>query len=264
MKWAESVRQLPDEAQRAGLAIRLLERRLPGAPTKQAGWGKPESWIARAHWWLREDDAHQQMLRDLQDAAFEGVYGLPGRLSATGTPSSAIEAMMLPSKGDLEFEIRPKEIMEGLSDLSGELPPWSMATRIVLGAAECFAEGSAAAQRLEEHARRCDILLRRANRVRNAVIHGNNTVPAVVESVQPLLEQLDSKRNQRRVSDPQDRQHDARHPGQTTPPSSRCACRGTRRGKPFRDAVRAHRHLDALNLRVATVTRIPNQSSRSR
>jgi hypothetical protein len=46
------------------------------------------------------------------------------------------------------------------------------------------------AERLEEHARRFDILLRRANRVGNAVIHGNNTVPAVVESLQPLLEQL--------------------------------------------------------------------------
>jgi hypothetical protein len=190
VKWAESVRQLSEEAQRAVLAIRLLERRLPAAPAKQPGWGQPESWIARAHWWLREDYAHQQMLRDLRDAAFEGVYGIPGRLSANRDLFLHYEAMMLPSKGDLAFELRPKEIMEGLADLGGELPPWSMATRIVLRAAKCFTDGSAAAQRLKEHGRRCDILLRRANRVRNAVIHGNNTVPAVVESVQSLLEQL--------------------------------------------------------------------------
>lgn len=97
---------------------------------------------------------------------------------------------MLPSKGDLTFEYRPKEIMGGLTDLAGELPEGSMEARIVMSAAASFSVGPAATKRLEEHRRRFDILLRRAARIRNAVLHGNNTIPAVVESVQSVLEQL--------------------------------------------------------------------------
>jgi hypothetical protein len=190
VKWGESVRQLPEGAQRAALAIRLLERRLPAAAETQAGWGKKDSWMARARWWLREDYVHHQMFKELRDAAFEGVYGLKDRFFADRDTFLRYQDMMLPPTGDLGFEIRPKAIMEGLVDLSTELPPWSMATRIVLDTAKRFADGPAAAERLEEHTRRFDILLRRANRVRNAVIHGNNTVPAVVESLQPLLEGL--------------------------------------------------------------------------
>lgn len=65
-----------------------------------------------------------------------------------------------------------------------------MEARIVTSAAAFFSDGTAAADRLEEHGRRFDVLLRRAARVRNAVLHGNNTVPAVVESVQSVLERM--------------------------------------------------------------------------
>jgi hypothetical protein len=193
VKWAESVRQLPDKAQRAALAIRLLERRLPDAPESHEGWGKRDSWMARARWWLREDYANGLLFRDLRDAALEGVYGLPDRLSANKDKFLKYQQMMLPSKQDLAFEIRPKQIMQGLGALGEELSEWSMATRIVRSVAGYLADGPSTAERLEEHQRRCDVLLRRANRVRNAVIHGNNTVPAVVETVQPLLEHLTAR-----------------------------------------------------------------------
>lgn len=190
VKWAESVRRLPDGAQRAALSIRLLDRRLPGAPEDQPGWGNADGWIARAHWWLRAGCANRQLFRDLSDAAFEGVHGIPARHTANKELFLHYEALMLPSKGGLAFEYRPKEIMGGLADLAGELPEGSMEARIVMSAAACFSHGPAAAESLEEHGRRFDILLRRAARVRNAVLHGNNTVPAIVESVQSVLEQL--------------------------------------------------------------------------
>jgi hypothetical protein len=190
VKWAESVRRLPDSAQRAALSIRLLERRLPRASEAQPGWGTADGWLARARSWLREGYANGQLFGDLRDAAFEGVYGIPARHAANKELFLRYQALMLPSKGDLAFEYRPKEIMEGLTDLAGELPEGSMEARIVMSVAASFSHGRAAAKRLEEHGRRFDVLLRRAARVRNAVLHGNDTVPAVVESLQSVLEQL--------------------------------------------------------------------------
>lgn len=190
MKWAESVRKLPDGAQRAALSIRLLERRLPRASENQPQWGSRDGWLARARWWLSAECANTHLFRDLSDAAFEGVHGIPGQHAANRDLFLRYQALMLPSKGDLAFEYRPKEIMGGLTDLAGELPEGSMEARIVMSAAASFSCGPAAADRLDQHRRRFDIVLRRAARVRNAVLHGNNTVPAVVESVQSVLEQL--------------------------------------------------------------------------
>jgi hypothetical protein len=190
LKWGESVRKLPDAAHRAALSIRLLERRLPPAPEAQPGWGKADTWLARARWWLREGCANRQLFRDLADAAFEGVYGIPAKNTANKELFLRYRSTMLPSKGDLAFEYRPKEIMEGLGDLAGVLPEGSMEARIVTSAAAFFSDGQRAVERHEEHGRRFDVLLRRAARVRNAVLHGNNTVPTVVESVQTVLEQL--------------------------------------------------------------------------
>jgi len=190
VKWAESVRKLPDAAHRAALSMRLLERRLPTAPGAQPGWGKAHVWLVRTRWWLREGCANRQLFRDLADAAFEGVHGIPAKHAANKELFLRYQALMLPSKGDLAFEYRPKAIMNGLGDLAGELLEGSMEARIVTSAAGMCSDGAAATERLEEHGRRFDVLLRRAARVRNAVLHGNNTVPAVAESVQSVLEQL--------------------------------------------------------------------------
>jgi hypothetical protein len=190
VKWAESVRRLPDGAHAAALSIRLLERRLPPAPESQAGWGRSADWPARARWWLREGAMNAQLFGDLRDAAFEGVYGIPARHGTNKERFLRYQALMLPPKGGLAFEYRPKEIMGGLADLARELPEGSMEARIVKSSAAAFSHGLAAAKRLEEHGRRFDRLLRRASRVRNAVLHGNNTVPAVVDSLRSLLEQL--------------------------------------------------------------------------
>jgi hypothetical protein len=189
-EWAESVRKLPDGAQRAALSIRLLERRLPRAPESQPRWGSTDGWLARARWWLRAGYADGQLFRNLSDAAFEGVHGIPAQHAANKELFLRYEALMLPSTGGLAFEYRPKEIMGGLVDLAGELPEGSMEARIVMSAAASLSHGPAAAGRLEEHGGRFDVLLRRAARVRNAVLHGNNTVPAVVESIHSVLEQL--------------------------------------------------------------------------
>lgn len=190
VKWAESMRRLPDDAQRAALSIRLLERRLPKVPEDQPGWGSQDGWISRARWWLRDGYANGQLFADLRDAAFEGVYGIEAKSGTNRELFMRYRALMLPPKGDLAFEYRPKAIMEGLSDLAEHLPEGGMETRIVSSAAAWFSDGSAAAERLKEHHQRFDVLLRRATRIRNAVLHGNNTVPAVVESLQSVLEEL--------------------------------------------------------------------------
>jgi hypothetical protein len=71
--------------------------------------------MARARWWLREDYAHHQTFKELWDAAFEGVYGLRGRFFADRDTFLRYQAIMLPSTGDLEFEIRPKRSCRGWS-----------------------------------------------------------------------------------------------------------------------------------------------------
>ncbi|HEY7934884.1 MAG TPA: hypothetical protein VID48_13780 [Solirubrobacteraceae bacterium] len=188
VRWAESVRGVADGAQRAALAVRLLERRLPEAVGRQAGWGKKGSWAARSRWWLREDWANLQLFNDLRDAAFEGVYGIERALNQE--LFLHYETLMLPRTEGLGFEYRPKAIMRGLRELQGHLRTDRMANRIVGWTATQLADGRAAAGRIDEHRAGFDVLLRRANRVRNAVLHGNDTVPAVVASVEPFLQRL--------------------------------------------------------------------------
>jgi hypothetical protein len=188
VRWAESVRGVADGAQRAALTVRLLERRLPAAAGRQAGWGKSDSWPARSRWWLREYWAHLQLFNDLRDAAFEGVYGIDRALNRE--LFLHYEGLMLPRTKGLAFKYRPKAIMRGLRELQGHLRSDRMGNRIVGWTATQLADGPAAAGRIDEHRARFDVLLRRANRVRNAVLHGNDTVPAVVASVEPFLERL--------------------------------------------------------------------------
>lgn len=188
VRWAESVRGVADGAQRAALAVRLLERRLPEAAGGQTGWGKKHSWTARSRWWLREDWANLQLFSDLRDAAFEGVYGIERGFDRE--LFLRYEGLMLPRTKGMGFEYRPKAIMRGLHELQGHLPPDRMANCIVGWTATQLADGPAAAGRIDEHRARFDVLLRRANRVRNAVLHGNDTAPAVVASVEPFLQRL--------------------------------------------------------------------------
>ncbi|HTB49962.1 MAG TPA: hypothetical protein VK701_03220 [Solirubrobacteraceae bacterium] len=188
VRWAESVRRVPDEAQRAALMVRLLERRLPEAAGGQARWGRKDGWTARSRWWLRDDWANLQLFNDLRDAAFEGVYGIDRAFRQD--LFLQYEALMLPRVEGLRFEYRPKAIMRGLHELQGHLRPDRMANRIVGWTATQLTDGPAAAGRIDAHRGRFDVLLRRANRVRNAVLHGNDTVPAVVASVEPFLQRL--------------------------------------------------------------------------
>jgi hypothetical protein len=168
--------------------VRLLERRLPEAAGGQAGWGRKDGWTARSRWWLRDDWANLQLFNDLRDAAFEGVYGIDRAFHQN--LFLQYEALMLPRVEGLRFEYRPKAIMRGLHELQGHIRPDRMANRIVGWTATQLTDGPAAAGRIDAHRGRFDVLLRRANRVRNAVLHGNDTVPAVVASVDPFLQRL--------------------------------------------------------------------------
>jgi hypothetical protein len=190
VRWAESVRALREPAQRVALAVRLLERRLPDAEDMEQGWGPQKAWTARARWWLRATWAHDRLYADLEDAAIEGVYALPDRWQQPHARFIHFRDLMLPSAGGLSFRVRIDEIIRGLSALADNVPNSDMAARIVRFIASQVADGPAAERRLQAHAERFDVLLRRASRVRNAVLHGNDTALPVVTSVEPLLRRL--------------------------------------------------------------------------
>lgn len=130
------------------------------------------------------------MLDDLRDAAFEGVYNLEVPWHPAHARFEEMRTLILPSLPGSRYLLRVREFMRHGDELADLLEHHDMGRRIVRAAAASVADGHAAAARLREHSRRFDLLLARANRVRNATLHGNDVAVSVADSVDFFVARL--------------------------------------------------------------------------
>lgn len=185
VEWQQLLANVVDPAQRAALSVRLLERRVPETPTRANGRGG--GWAANVRWWMRDLWVRERLLAELDDVAYEGVYGTH-QLDPEGRPlADKYSELVRRSASALGFHIDRRAILSQLPSLAQDLPEYGMSRRIVRWMAEETADASRLRAHLDDLGDCFDRLLARAQRVRNAVLHGNDTPCEVVESVEPFL-----------------------------------------------------------------------------
>ncbi len=183
-EWLANVAELADPAHRVALTVRLLERRLHTMRRERWAWAVEHYF---ADWW-----AEEQILDALVDAAEVGIGALPDRWDSSPQLTLRFRELMLPWSSGLSFRIRPAEIIRNAAELAAHLPPGSFERRQIEEVVARTRTAADAAAWLEEIKRDFGLLIGRATRQRNAVLHGNDTLPEVVETVDPFLRRLAS------------------------------------------------------------------------
>ena len=183
IEWAETLRRVADVPQRLALSTRLIERALP-APGREH-WTDPVTRYLK-DWWA---DRHAQEL--IISTAEEAVELLDSVMSPDRNDKGWRERLF-PNYGTEQGTIRLNETLASVAELVEDLPAGSMQRRL---AAELAFHARSAADWLVlvgTHRQAFDILLARLVRQRNAVLHGGDTVPAVVASVEEFSLELQS------------------------------------------------------------------------
>jgi hypothetical protein len=183
--WLASLDALDDAAQRVALTVRLLERRLlhlkPGN-----SWSKSAAHFLRG-WW-----ADERVLNILKESAESGIGALPDRWQPNPELTLHFRSLMLPDAGGLRFHIEPSNIIRHASELVEHLAEGSVARQIVEETLSHTSTPEAALVWLRELASEFDVLVARAARQRNAVLHGNDTIPEVIDSIDAFAMRLAS------------------------------------------------------------------------
>jgi hypothetical protein len=126
--------------------------------------------------------------QQLRDAAYYGT-GYAVRPDAT-RDQAELREVILPSAGDLSFGFNPGVFLTRISEVLKDLQELTMQHRMVNEAASWASTGEKMTTHLGQLDERFRILLKRAIRQRNAVMHGAETVPQVVGSCEPFIREL--------------------------------------------------------------------------
>jgi hypothetical protein len=172
--WSVAVARAPTTAQRIMLAIRAVERTL-GAARAEA----EDTWAAAASRYLRAPWVKETLNIELRESAFVafnhielggGAPGLQARLLDLITTTQTWREFMC--------AYAPMTV-----EAQGVLPEGSLEHRVVREAAAVLNDPVAAQRTLRHLGVRFDRLLDRAERQRNALVHGTGTTDAALTAV---------------------------------------------------------------------------------
>ena len=187
--WNVAVERAPTPEQQTMLGIRGLERTLSVAV------GKDESWVDATRRFLRAPWVRNALYVELFEAAHYGVFGMPGRGGPFASSENvdlsrdAQEAVWVRGERDTQF-LSLRGLTEMADRLLAVLPEGSFQHRLVRDASDVLQRPEAARKRIEELGNRFESLLIRAERQRNAVVHGSGTEPTVIRTVERFLRTL--------------------------------------------------------------------------
>lgn len=179
VRWHQATRRQVDAAQRVVLYVRAFEQSLPR--------GGSEHWDRTVDHFLRQRWALAQFRWDLRVTA--------GRCDWLVTKLQAARHPCYEAFGPLtRHDRRPLDMpafLRSAAAVAAAIPKsWPLARMQARAAARWARDPVVARKRLQELERRFGLLLVRALRQRNAVVHGTRTVPAVVATVDGFLESL--------------------------------------------------------------------------
>jgi hypothetical protein len=183
VEWAEELSNIRDEPQRLALSTRLIERTLPAADRDH--WTKPLIRYLK-EWW-----ADLEARRLISDTAHGGVDLLDSIMSPDNIGKWR-DRLTPHDTGGPGYTVRFDETLNSVEELIEDLPEGSMQRRIAAELAHHAGSGGNWLRLLDDRGGAFDILLARLVRQRNVILHGADTVPAVVASVMGFALRLQS------------------------------------------------------------------------
>ncbi|MEU6036150.1 hypothetical protein ABZ801_12145 [Actinomadura sp. NPDC047616] len=179
VRWYQATRRQVDPAQRVVLYVRAFEQSLPLRGS--------ERWDRTVDYFLRQRWALAQFLRDLRVTASRCDW-LMARLQSAEHP--AYEAFGPRTRHDRRPLDMPAFLHSAAAVAAAIPKDWPLERYQAKAVDRWARDPLATRQHLQKLEQRFGLLLVRALRLRNAVVHGTRTVPAVVATVDSFLNSL--------------------------------------------------------------------------
>lgn len=176
LRWSAAVAKVPHDGQRLGLSVRLIERALPR--------GEDEHWSAAIAHYLKDRWAEAALVDHI---AWAGRVAT-SRLAMLG--DAGWRRRLFPALEGRMIGADLLQVAAHLHALREALPPDDHGQRLLGEMAEAWSSGPQAERWLRRQGEGFDILLDRAVRHRNAVLHGADTVEPAVRSARRFLSPL--------------------------------------------------------------------------
>jgi hypothetical protein len=190
-RWERSLESSANLSFRIALGVRNLERVLPDERVASSGTGGAH-WVAVVTHYLKEIWCWEQLRGHLDDVSFHCV----------SSPTEASSEDSLRELGDFYERLKAvhngdrvdrKILVEKAAQLSGLFRPGSSRRRMLDAATRRTADPPSVLAWLSEIGEEFDVLLDRAARQRNAIVHGSPTVPAVITATLPFVAGLGTR-----------------------------------------------------------------------
>lgn len=174
VEWAQAVAAIPDAAQRIALGLRLIERGLARPTTDE--WTAAVTRYLKC-WWISDG-----ALGRVSAAAHAITDTLDGPLPIEGVVEPW-RGRLMPRSGATGYGVRLDETLRALPEALEAMPEGTMQHRVVAEVADRASGPETWLALYSELGQAFDVLLARAARQRNAVVHGADTVGATLASV---------------------------------------------------------------------------------
>lgn len=178
LAWMERVALLEDDGQQVALGLRIVDRLLPS----------PEGghWSTSVTRYLKDFWCAAQMYEFIRDVAHNIVAIMDSPMPVLGQESKWRERLM-PSSGPTSYTVRLDETLRALDDAAAAMPADTLQHRTVIELRKRTMDSESLLRWKAELGEAFDILLARAVRQRNALIHGADTLDETVRSVVPFV-----------------------------------------------------------------------------
>ena len=189
LRWQEAIRHISAPAQRLVLMVRALERALPTDRDN----ADIRAWPQSAQRYLKDVWCAERLGDWLVDTTLAAVEAIRADERAAGaTELSDIQDQLLVHGGRM-MTIHHDILLERAVELAEGLTQGSMAQRLVGETVRRTAAGPDTVAWLDAFGKRFDRLIARAERQRNAAVHGATTIPAVLDTVESFVARLSGR-----------------------------------------------------------------------
>jgi hypothetical protein len=180
VRWHNATSSVPDPAQRIVLRVRGFEREL--------GAGASVPWYRIVHEYLGLDLAFDDIGQQLVRAGIGVRFGAEMQPGARQLRDAAAEIYSTADHGG--WQINVPAVIKHAPDLAPLFPAGSGGRRMLREVARNSVTGAHMRRWVNDAEQRSSRLLARSARQRNSVVHGRETVAAVVASVDRFLERV--------------------------------------------------------------------------
>jgi hypothetical protein len=190
-RWERSLASSANQSFRIALGVRNLERVLPSERVPSGGPGSSH-WVVVVSYYLKEIWCWETLRSHLDEVRFHCVSA-PTESSSEDGPREMDDFYERLRVIHAEDEVDRETVVEKAAQLSELFRPGSSRRRILDAVAKRTVDSSTTLEWLSSLGEDFDILLHRAARQRNAVVHGSPTVRSVISVTLPFVAGLGTR-----------------------------------------------------------------------